>query len=158
MAHSKLSNVCRAPAAINSKLLSYSLPQTSQVAIETSPSLRAQGAFVAAECRLDVGWLSTVVYTAFQIPPTTSDTRGPTIPANNIAKRSSLDVSLLASFRRVRRLTVSCKHLTSPAKGVFMAKKFPDSPVETSTNSPQNHSDGNQMNTVTHELPENRNW
>jgi len=39
-----------------------------------------------------------------------------------------------------------------------MAKKFPDSPVETSTNSPQNHSDGNQMNTVTHELPETRNW
>ena len=39
-----------------------------------------------------------------------------------------------------------------------MAKKFPYSPVETSTNSPQNHGEGNQMNTVTHELPENRNW
>ncbi len=39
-----------------------------------------------------------------------------------------------------------------------MAKKFPYSPVETSTNSPQGHCDGHQMNTVTHELPENRNW
>jgi hypothetical protein len=33
IAHSKLSKVCRAPAAVSSKLLSYSLPQTSQVAI-----------------------------------------------------------------------------------------------------------------------------
>jgi hypothetical protein len=33
IAHSKLSKVCRAPAAISSKLLSYSLPQTSHVAI-----------------------------------------------------------------------------------------------------------------------------
>lgn len=33
MAHSKLSNVCRSPAAVTSKLLSYSLPHTSQAAI-----------------------------------------------------------------------------------------------------------------------------
>src|SRR6266700_4389349 len=33
IAHSKLSNVCRAPAVINSKALSYSLPQTSHFAI-----------------------------------------------------------------------------------------------------------------------------
>src|SRR5579864_2262778 len=34
IAHSKLSNVCRAPAAMTSKVLSYSLPQTSHFAIE----------------------------------------------------------------------------------------------------------------------------
>jgi hypothetical protein len=34
IAHSKLSNVCRAPAAMISKLLSYSLPHTSHFAIE----------------------------------------------------------------------------------------------------------------------------
>ena len=39
-----------------------------------------------------------------------------------------------------------------------MAKKFHYPPGETSTNSSQSHSDGHQMNTVTHELPENRNW
>jgi hypothetical protein len=58
------------------------------------------------------------------------------IPANNIANRSSLEVSLLASFRRVRRLTVSCKNLTSAAQGAVMAK-HPRSPVETPTNSPK---------------------
>jgi hypothetical protein len=39
-----------------------------------------------------------------------------------------------------------------------MAKNFPRSPVETSTNSPQSQSDGNRMNTVTHKILENRNW
>src|SRR5581483_9024678 len=33
MAHSKLSNVCRVPAAISSNALSYSFPQTSHLAI-----------------------------------------------------------------------------------------------------------------------------
>jgi hypothetical protein len=37
IAHSKLSKVCRVPAAISSKLLSYSLPQTSHVAIPNLP-------------------------------------------------------------------------------------------------------------------------
>ncbi len=36
--------------------------------------------------------------------------------------------------------------------------KFPRSPVETSTKSLQRCGDGNCMNTVTHEFPDNRNW
>lgn len=44
IAHSRLSKVCRVPAAISTKLLSYSLPQTSHVAIpnllQTAPTER----------------------------------------------------------------------------------------------------------------------
>jgi hypothetical protein len=36
--------------------------------------------------------------------------------------------------------------------------EFPRSPVEISTKSPKRSSDGNSMNTVTHEFPDNRNW
>ena len=39
-----------------------------------------------------------------------------------------------------------------------MAKNFPRSPVETSTKSPQSDCDDNRMDTVTHKIPENRNW
>src|SRR6266567_6376128 len=70
MPHSKLSKVCRAPAAINSKLLSYSLPQTSQVPIahlllhgvneKYTNSSQPAGA-------LDVSSLSAVVQTAVRI-------------------------------------------------------------------------------------------
>lgn len=66
-------------------------------------------------------------------------------------------MSLLASFRRVLRLTVPCNNLTSAAQGAVMAE-FARSPVEISTKSPKRYSDGNSMNTVTHEFPDNRNW
>ena len=67
-------------------------------------------------------------------------------------------MSLLASFRRVRRLTVSCKNLTSAEQRAVMAKNFPRTPVETSTKSPQRDGDDNRMNTIIHKPLENRNW
>jgi len=67
-------------------------------------------------------------------------------------------VSLLASFRRVHRLTVPCDNLTFAAQGAVMAKQFPRSPVEIFTKSPQSQSDGNRMHPVTPKFPENRNW
>ena len=59
IAHSKLSKVWCAPAAISSKLLSYSLPQTSHVAI-CHPFVRP----IATPGGFDVYWLKIVVLAA----------------------------------------------------------------------------------------------
>jgi hypothetical protein len=53
-------NVCRSPAAINSKALSYSFPQTSHLSI--AGPLIPQPQNTTSAHKLDLGWISDVVW------------------------------------------------------------------------------------------------